>query len=225
MNSEKPLIARRATSLLEKLDADDNLPRRSLSPVSRWLRRTGRWLLRSGGWTIVGQVPSTARGVAIGAPHTSNIDGIVAASAMLALGIDLRVMMKSSMFVGPFGRLLRWIGFLPINRSAATDVTTQCVQQLNSKPMWLGVAPEGTRKNASCWKSGFHRIAREANVPIIPIALDYGRRELRFGTAFYPSDSYAVDLARVQEFMAKAKPRHRRRLSLPLKQLQANRQN
>lgn len=222
MNSVKPLVVRRATNLLEKLDADPNLPRRKLSPVSRLLRRAGRWLLKCGGWTIVGQVPSSDRGVAIGAPHTSNVDGIVAATAMLALGIDLRVMMKSSMFVGPFGRLLRWIGFLPINRSVAIDVATQCVQQLNSKPMWLGVAPEGTRKNAISWKSGFHRIAREANVPIIPIALDYGRRELRFGSAFYPSEDYAADLARVQQFMAKAKPRHRGRLSLPLMKLQGN---
>jgi 1-acyl-sn-glycerol-3-phosphate acyltransferase len=46
-----------------------------------------------------------------------------------------------------------------------------------SDQMILVVAPEGTRKAAPYWKSGFARIAAAAQVPIVPVFVDYpGRR-------------------------------------------------
>ena len=46
--------------------------------------------------------------------------------------------------------------------------------------LWLGLAPEGTRKWTPGWRSGFYQVALGAGVPIGIVRLDWGRRELRF---------------------------------------------
>ena len=44
--------------------------------------------------------------------------------------------------------------------------------------MILVVAPEGTRKAAPYWKSGFARIAAAAKVPVVPVVLDFPAKTL-----------------------------------------------
>ena len=56
------------------------------------------------------------------------------------------------------------------------------------------MSPEGTRKKVSQWKTGFYYIATTANVPIIPIALDYGKKEVRVGSLFKPTGNIGDDL-------------------------------
>ncbi|HUH89783.1 MAG TPA: acyltransferase, partial [Lysobacter sp.] len=62
-----------------------NAPRVRSSPLARWL---GRSLLRLGGWRLIGEFPDLPKLVLVGAPHSSNWDGIWAFSAKLALGLD-----------------------------------------------------------------------------------------------------------------------------------------
>jgi 1-acyl-sn-glycerol-3-phosphate acyltransferase len=44
-------------------------------------------------------------------------------------------------------------------------------------------------------RTGFHRIAVGAGVPILPISLEYDRRVLRLGTLFYPTNDRDADIA------------------------------
>jgi len=43
----------------------------------------------------------------------------------------------------------------------------------------LGIAPEGTRKRVDRWRTGFYHIAHAARVPIVPVALNFGAREIQ----------------------------------------------
>jgi hypothetical protein len=45
----------------------------------------------------------------------------------------------------------------------------------------LALAPEGTRRAAPFWKSGFYRIAREAKVPVALAFIDFPAREIGVG--------------------------------------------
>ena len=45
---------------------------------------------------------------------------------------------------------------------------------LKNEVFRLAIAPEGTRKKVTEWKTGFYYIALKANVPIIAVAFDYG---------------------------------------------------
>ena len=64
--------------------------------------------------------------------------------------------------------------------------------------LMLALAPEGTRKGASQWKTGFYRIATEAGVPIFPIGFDFRTHAIRLMPVFHPSGDLERDLPRIQ---------------------------
>jgi 1-acyl-sn-glycerol-3-phosphate acyltransferase len=73
----------------------------------------------------------------------------------------------------------------------------------------VGLAPEGTRRKVERWKSGFWRIARAAGVPILPVALDYGRRSLRLLPLYEPTADPAADLEALQRLFTPDMARRR----------------
>jgi 1-acyl-sn-glycerol-3-phosphate acyltransferase len=70
---------------------------------------------------------------------------------------------------------------------------------IESEPaVLLAMAPEGTRTRGTPWRSGFYRIAHAARVPILPVALDGGRRTIRLHAPLEPSGDYEADVTRLQ---------------------------
>jgi len=163
------------------------------------LRAFGRgllWLLR---WRVEGALPDVARCVVIVAPHTSNWDFVIGMGALLGLDLRITWLGKHTLFRGPFGRLWRALGGVPVDRNA-TDGTVEATARLfaSGTPVWVGLAPEGTRRKVERWKSGFWRIARAAGVPILQVALDYGRRSLRLLPLYEATADPAADLEALQ---------------------------
>jgi len=160
---------------------------------SRWL---GRSLLRLGGWRVVGDLPDVPKLVVIAAPHSSNWDGIWGFAAKLALGLEVRVLGKAQLFWWPLGPLLRRLGAIPVDRAAAQGTVGQAVALIRgSRRIWFALAPEGTRKRVERWKTGFWKIAHEAQVPILPAYFHYPERVIGFGPLFQTSDDMAADIA------------------------------
>ncbi|MCM2264415.1 MAG: lysophospholipid acyltransferase family protein [Desulfuromonadales bacterium] len=181
------------------------LPRRG----NVFSRALGRSFLRLVGWRIAGQLPELPRLVVIVAPHTSNWDFFIGVGVQLALGLDICWLGKHTLFLGPWALLLRWLGGIPVNRAAPQGLLPELVRRLNSRDRFLlALAPEGTRSKVERWKSGFHAIARQTGVPIAPVALDYGPREVRFGVPRAATADFAADLAELQKFYEGVTPRH-----------------
>lgn len=183
---------------------------------SRWL---GRCVLRACGWSIVGNMPDQSRFVIIGAPHTSNLDGVFGLAAMLALGLRATIMIKDSAFWWPLGSLLRWFGAIAVDRSSPKGLVEQTIDAFERRPqMVLLVAPEGTRKAARSFRSGFHRIAVGAAVDIVPAAVNFKRRVFVVGPALTPGDDYQADLQQLLAFFGQnGHPCRSRNLSWPLR--------
>ena len=74
----------------------------------------------------------------------------------------------------------------------------------------LVIAPEGTRKGAAKWKSGFYHIAIGAGVPIVPGWVDYEAGCAGLGPAIMPTGDYVADMARIAAFFAEVMPGHPR---------------
>ena len=49
-------------------------------------------------------------------------------------------------------------------------------------------------KKVSQLKTGFYYIALKAEVPIIPVAFDFGKKEVNLGKPFFPTSNYEADL-------------------------------
>ena len=145
-----------------------------------------RWLLGLAGWRVTFSGLPALQGVVIAYPHTSNWDFIVGILAKWAIGIPANFWAKHSLFDFPvFGRWLRWVGGLPIDRRAARGAVGQMVdtfaeQAQQGRLLWLAIAPEGTRRLTPGWRSGFYQVALGAAVPVGIVRLDWGQREIRF---------------------------------------------
>lgn len=161
----------------------------------------GRLALRLAGWGFEGAVPDVAQAVLIVAPHTSNMDFFIGVAAMFALGIRVVFLGKHTLFVGPLGAVMRWLGGVPVDRRTPHGVVNDTVGLFaEHEQLMLAVAPEGTRSAVDRWKTGFYFVAVEAGVPIVPIALDYRRRLVRIGGRFEPSGDLGSDLPDLQHF-------------------------
>ncbi len=191
------------------------VPRRG-NAMSRWL---GHAVLALLGWRVAGEMPDARKFIIIGAPHTSNLDGLLGMAALMAMGLRANTMIKDSLFRGPLGPLLRWLGALPIDRASPKGVVEQSIDAFaRSEALVLLITPEGTRKAAPEFKSGFYRIALGAGVPIVPAAANYRIRAAILGEPMLPSGDYAADLARlIAYFRRQGAPCRPERLSLPLR--------
>jgi 1-acyl-sn-glycerol-3-phosphate acyltransferase len=192
----------------------DKVPKRG-NRFSKWL---GEFVLRVLGWRITGALPNTSKVVVIGAPHTSNWDGIVGVTCVLALGLKIALMGKDSIFRGPFGPMLRWLGLIPIDRNCAAGIVEQSIAKFQERDaLFLGMAPEGTRHGATEWKTGFYRIALEAEVPILLVVFDYAKRELQLPLTLYPSGNIEADMETILSHYRGVTAKHPERLSGPLR--------
>ena len=159
------------------------------------------WLLARAGWRCAGAPPARGGWVAIGAPHTSNWDFCL----MLALALRHRLRVvwlgKHSLFRGPLGWLLRWLGGVPVDRTRANGLVDTAVEAFRThEDLILVLAPEGTRARGACWKTGFWRIADAAGVPIVLGYVDWRRRIVGLGPAFVTTGDMDADLAAIRAF-------------------------
>lgn len=189
---------------------DPGYPRRH----SRFAPRLARRLLGAAGWRIAGALPDSPRFVVIVAPHTSNWDFLAGLLAMFATDLRISWLGKHTIFRFPFGPILRWLGGEPLDRSAPARTVSTAVERFRMRPQWvLGLSPEGTRGRVDRWKSGFHRIAAAAGVPIVPVWIDYRRREVGVGAPFMPGPDEAADLAALRAVFRKEMARYPERFA------------
>jgi len=181
-------------------------PRAGRNRFMRWL---GLTVLRAGGWRMEGAFPDIPKLVLIGAPHSSNWDGFWGFAAKLALGLDIKILGKRELFWWPLGALLRRLGVIAVDRSASHGVVEQVAAMIrDADAFWFGLAPEGTRKPVQHWKTGFWKIARAADVPVLPAYFHYPDRIIGIGPLVTLSDDMAADIARVRAWYRPFQGRH-----------------
>ncbi len=152
------------------------------------------------GWKIEGTPPAVDRYVLIAAPHTSNWDFPL----MLAIAFQLRIkvfwMGKDTLFRGPMGPIMRWLGGIAVERSQANGLVQQIVMEYQRcDELVVAIPPEGTRSKSVRWRSGFYHVANEAGVPIALGFLDFKRKVGGINGQFNPTGNYEQDLQIIQK--------------------------
>lgn len=181
------------------------------TPVThnRLFRSAALALLHLAGWKVAGQLPAEPRYVLVGAPHTSNWDFPLMLMAAAYFGIKPYWMGKKGLFPRPVAGLMRWLGGIPIDRSAAHNMVDQVVAAFDRQArLVLVIAPEGTRSRVPRWKSGFYHIATGAGVPIVLAYADYRHRVVGIGPTIHPGGDMQKDLLAIQGFYADKSGRH-----------------
>jgi 1-acyl-sn-glycerol-3-phosphate acyltransferase len=178
-------------------------------PVSLRGSALARRALRLLGWRLLFDGLPARQGVIVVYPHTSNWDFPIALLAKWAVGIPVTFWGKESLFRVPlFGGWLRWLGGRPVVRHTPQGAVRQMIEAMRAaraqgRFMWLALAPEGTRARAEGWRSGFYRVAHEAEVPLALVVLDYAHRRIGFDSFWRMSgrlhDDFAVFARRLAD--------------------------
>lgn len=186
-----------------------------MSDVHPLVSALARLILRLTGWRMAGQLPDLPKMVIVGAPHTSNWDGVLLIIGMLAFGRRMRWMGKHTLFWFPFGLLLRALGGIPVDRRAAGGSVAQMIRVFEQhERMALVITPEGTRSRVDRWRTGFYHIAHGAGVPLVLAYAHYPHRIVGIGPTFIPTGDLEADLPQIQAFYADKVGRHPDRMSL-----------
>ena len=157
------------------------------------------------GWEIKGNSTLSKekikKAILIAAPHTHWLDLFLGILIRGSIGFKSNFIAKKELFFFPFNILLKLIGGVPVNRSKKNNTVNEIANIFNNKNEFrISLAPEGTRQKVSKFKTGFYYIAKEANVPIIMITMDYSNKQSVISDPFYPKDNFKNDMNFIESF-------------------------
>lgn len=153
------------------------------------------------GWRVINTFPNIDKCVIVVAPHTSNWDFIIGKLAYSSLGRTANFLIKKEWFVFPFNLFFKSIGGIPVARDKKTSMTDVLAAEFEKHDkLHLAITPEGTRKPRKEWRKGFYFIARKAQVPIMLIGLDYGKKEASILDIIEPTGIYAKDIEKIKSY-------------------------
>lgn len=164
------------------------------------LAKLSAFIIKLLGFKIIGKYPyELDKVVLIAGPHTSYWDFPFGLLIRSASKINVKYVGKASLFKPPLGWIMKALGGVPVNRKRRNNFVDSVIDVYNeNEKMAVLFAPEGTRRKVEHFKTGFYYIAKGANVPILPIVFDFGKKEFRWLDLVYPSDNAEEDLKKIE---------------------------
>ena len=164
-------------------------------------RNFARLVLRLSRWHVTGEAP--ARGILVGAPHTSNWDWVVTILLSWSSNVQPRLLIKQDFFKGPLAPLMRATGGVSLDRENPGATIRQLLADADDDEAFLlALAAEGTRGKGEYWKSGFYRISQQTGIPVTLAFVDGPSRTVGWGPSFTPSGDVRADMDIVRAFYA-----------------------
>ena len=154
------------------------------------------------GWKVIGTIaPEVKKAVLVVVPHTSWWDFFLGIFSRGILKLEINYLAKKELFVFPFNYFFEWTGGRALNRAKNENKVDSIAAVFAQNEVFrLALSPEGTRKKVTQWKTGFYYIALKANVPIIPVAFDYGKKEVVYNEPFYPTGNIEADIKVLESY-------------------------
>ncbi len=153
-------------------------------------------MLNLTGWSVTGDFPQHRKFIIAVGPHTSNWDFLVGCAVMLKFRVKIKILAKDGLFFWPMSSLMHYLGAIPVARGQKSGLVEQIVERFNQEEqMILGLAPEGTRTSGKALKTGFLHIAHQANIPVMPVNLNFKLKQVEL----LPAVSISSDIDRELE--------------------------
>ena len=159
------------------------------------------------GWKIEGVFnEEIKKSVLMVMPHTSWHDFYVAIICRGAVGSEINWIGKKELFRFPFSYFFKYLGGTPLDRTGGLNKVESIAAIFETiETFRLGLSPEGTRKKVEVLKTGFYYIAIKANVPIIPVSINFEKKVVDFGNPFNPTGNIESDLQILNKHFVDAK--------------------
>lgn len=159
-------------------------------------------ILKVLGWKVICSVPDYPKCIICVAPHTSNWDFPLGKLAYWSLGRQAGFLIKETWFFFPMNLLFKALGGIPVSRKpGGSSLTDVLIEKFNSSSaMSLAITPEGTRSRVSQWHTGFIRIARAANIPIVLGAIDAASKTVHLEKVYFTTGDTDADMAAIKNY-------------------------
>jgi 1-acyl-sn-glycerol-3-phosphate acyltransferase len=139
--------------------------------------------------------------VVIAYPHTTNWDFPAALWVGEQSGVRIKFLGKKQLFRGPMGPIMRGLGGISVERSGKQGLVHAIAAEFaKSDRLHVVVPAEGTRSQVEFWKSGFYRIAQQANVPVLCAYVDGPSNSGGFGLVLHLTGDVSADMDRIRAF-------------------------
>ncbi|MDE1654582.1 1-acyl-sn-glycerol-3-phosphate acyltransferase [Actinotignum schaalii] len=152
-------------------------------------------------WTFVHE-PLASKTILIGAPHSSNWDGIYDIVAFWSYGRSMKFLVKNSLVQAPvLGAVVRAVGGISVDRKHPSGIVGSLLEQAErSEEFCVALAPEGTRKDVQYWKSGFYRMGLAGRLPITLGFIDSRTKTYGWWKHLYLSGDVEADMDIIRDF-------------------------
>jgi 1-acyl-sn-glycerol-3-phosphate acyltransferase len=163
------------------------------------------------GWKSKGVFPyQLKKYVVIVAPHTSAWDFVIGVLFRKALRLEkAKYLGKMELFKPPFGFLFRWLGGYPVDRSHNKNMVDEVVKIFIAHDEFgIALSPEGTRTKVDKLRTGFYNIAKQANVPIVMVGLDFKHKQVVLSEPFNTTENQDADFEHILEFFRPIKGKY-----------------
>lgn len=158
-------------------------------------------ILNAFGWKLSVTVPDCPKCIICVAPHTSNWDFLWGKLAYAAVGRKAGFLMKEEWFFWPLKYLFRAMGGIPVPRRRGSSLTDVLIEKFRTEPrIALAITPEGTRSRTARWRTGFLRIASEADIPIMLGVIDYEKKLILIEDEFIATGDIEADMKTIKRF-------------------------
>ena len=146
-------------------------------------------------WQLIGEFPKIDKMVLPVISHTHWNDFLMGILIRNVINEEINFVGKKEIFGLFTGWFFKMMGGTSVDRNSVSNTVESIVSIFKKKRIFrLALAPEGTRKKVKNWKTGFYHIAKKAKVPICLVAFDYGKKQIVFHPAFYPTDNMEKDM-------------------------------
>ena len=161
------------------------------------------WIFNVRGWKIEGKFHyELPKSIILVAPHTHSFDFFIGLAIRKKMHLEfVHFLGKSELFWPPLSWLLSYLGAYPVERHYQNKMVDQVVALFNKKQQFhLALSPEGTRKKVTKLRSGFYHIAKNAQVPIVMVGIDFSSRKVLFAEPFFVSEDETNDKHKVVQY-------------------------
>lgn len=168
-------------------------------------KRAGK-ILHLLGWKYDAVQCPDKKALVMGVPHTCLADFVIAWLYSVAIGNPISILIKEKFFFWPLGGILRKMGAIPLKskEKGGGNAAQAMIDAFNShETLYMGMAPEGTRKPVKRWRSGFHYIGHTAGISVYMGYFDWKAKYVTFGEKLELTDDLHADMVRMQRHYKK----------------------
>ena len=189
------MLFRLLVILYKMIKVPEKIPQKKriiLGPLSRFLLKIFKW-------DITGEIPNLSKMVLIGAPHSAMRDAWYGLLTVLALDLKVTFYGASWIFTRlpslitfsknldklgipwPLGWLQKIIlirlGGVPVYRVNSRGTIKAAIEKFSTMDNYLLlIAPEAGTELVPKFRSGFYYLAKELNIPYVPVEIDFKNR-------------------------------------------------